>query len=412
MRLISDVLQNLADENLTLFLHCFSKGHATLQATSLHILCDVLSSHPSVLEPSAPSVPADGTTAPAPSTSMRKQLLKPFSKGLKAAHTPEVQTAAAIALCKLLLLRIVSSPRNHSSSSDTAPSPAAKEDDEAAELLRQLATTFFDAVGDAASVRDNPAARQALSYFLPAFAHGRAENAVYMARIAPAVLQAVATRRVEEAELEDDSDEEYVAPASAGADGNKVSLKVVGEMLVDWTDPRKLVVQDDSEAGRWDEAGKKEGRAVDGRVHLVLAEGALECALAHGCSKDERKALLSMVGKLYTSAHSSLELSRSVLTLAQEAAEEKVAPDATSRNALNKFITSLEKAIATMEGKEKPARGRKSVAVRGSSQENAQEMTVIEEEPEAVEEDTKMGLNGSGSGGDGDGEPREDAAES
>ena len=401
----ADASQNLAEENLTLFLHCFSKGHPALQATTLHILCDIVIAQPSVLE-SAPDA-----TAQSGSASMRKQLLKPFSKGLKAAHAPEVQTAATVALCKLLLLQIVSSPAHQPPTPDTPPP---EEDDEAAELLRQLATAFFDAAGEASSVRDNPAARQALSYFLPAFAHARADNAASLARVAPAVLYTVAARRAEAAELDEyDDDNDYGAGGGSGAAaaGNKVSLKAIGEMLLDWTDPRKAVVRDGAGAGRWDEAGKKDGREVDGHVHLVLAEGALERLLARGCEKDEAKALLSMVGKLFVSAHSEPELSKAVLDLAKEAVEEKVAPDATSRNALNKFVTALEKAIATKEGKEKPSKGRKSVAASNTARQSVPaEMTTIKEEAEASDE-TKIDVEGSGSGGDGDAELPDDQTE-
>ncbi len=62
-----------------------------------------------------------------------------------------------------------------------------------------------------------------------------------------------------------------------------VGISVVGNMLVDWTDARKLVVQDEASV-TWDEAGKKEAKAVNGNVHLVLAESLLERALSHGCS--------------------------------------------------------------------------------------------------------------------------------
>ena len=409
--------QSLADENLTLFLHCFAKGHLALQATSLHILCDIFTAHPSVLAPPpAPPATANDGAAPPPPAVSQKQLLRPFSKGLKAAHAPEVQTAAAVSLCKFLLLEIVSSPNTQSPPpSDPSDSPKAEStaDDEAGELLRQLAVAFFDAAGEAASLRDNPAARQALSYFLPAFAHGRAEHAATIARVAPAVLHAVVLRRAEEAELALDSDDdEDVAGGAGSADGSKVKLKTVGEMLADWTDPRKVVVPDEGAADRWDEAGRKEGRSMDGYAHLVLAEGALERALAHGCAKDERKALLSMLGKLYVSPHSTPDLTRQVLEVAREAADAKLALDALSRNALNKFVAGLEKAIVAVEGKEKPARGRKSVAVSGAVREAGAEMTVIEEETAMEADDVKTEIDEDVSGGDGVDEDQEEAAES
>lgn len=66
-----------------------------------------------------------------------------------------------------------------------------------------------------------------------------------------------------------------------------VGVGVVGNMLVDWTDARKLVVQDEATIS-WHEAGKKEIKVVNGDIHLVLAESLLEKALHHGCSSKSK----------------------------------------------------------------------------------------------------------------------------
>ncbi len=62
-----------------------------------------------------------------------------------------------------------------------------------------------------------------------------------------------------------------------------VGISVVGTMLVDWTDARKLVVQD-AAAVSWDEAGRKEVKAVNGDVHLDLAAELLDRAMSNGCT--------------------------------------------------------------------------------------------------------------------------------
>jgi len=62
-----------------------------------------------------------------------------------------------------------------------------------------------------------------------------------------------------------------------------VGISTVGNILVDWTDARKLVVQDEALVS-WDEAGRREVKAVKGDVHLDLAESLLEQAMNHGCS--------------------------------------------------------------------------------------------------------------------------------
>ena len=219
--------RNLAEENLTLFLHCFSKGHEALQVTAIHILTDMLTSHPTLLSPTN----AD--------TSLQKQILKTFSKGLKAEHSPDVQSAATTALCKLMLNSVVT--------------------DE--DLLEQAVTCYFNP-----ATNDNAGVRQALTYFLPVYCHSRRENMQRMANVAGGLMHA----------LFDLSEE-------LGEGEEMMSLTIVGNMLVDWTDARKLVVQDEA-AVSWDEAGTKEVKAVNGDIHLSLAEDLLERIMHHGCS--------------------------------------------------------------------------------------------------------------------------------
>ena len=227
LRSANTIVKSLADENLTLFLHCFSKGHDALQVTALHILADILTTHPSLL------------TAQFADANHQKQVLKIFSKGLKADHTPAVQSAATTALCKLMLTSVIQ--------------------DE--DLLKQIVICYFDP-----ATRDNAGVRQALSYFLPVYCHSRRENMERMAKVAGGVMHALV-------DLTDELDE--------GED--MVGLSVVGNMLVDWTDVRKLVVQDGVSVS-WDEAGKKEVKAVNCDIHLDLADGLLERVMHHGSS--------------------------------------------------------------------------------------------------------------------------------
>ena len=90
--------------------------------------------------------------------------MKVFTKGLKLNTLPEVQAAAVVSLCKLLLTRVLVD----------------------SDLLRSLVTLFFDPVS-----RENAAVRQALSYFLPAFSHSRHENMEMLAFVAPGVMHNV-----------------------------------------------------------------------------------------------------------------------------------------------------------------------------------------------------------------------------
>lgn len=220
-------IQTLAEENLTLFILCFSKGHQALQMNTLHILCDILTTHPTLL--SSP------TTDPA----LQKSVLKIFSKALKASHSPDVQLAATTALCKLMLTSVIQ--------------------DE--DLLKQVVLCYFEP-----ATKENAGVRQALSYFLPVYCHSRRANMERMAKVVIAVMHSLVA-------LGDEMEEEE----------EMVGLGVVGGMLVDWTDARKVVVQDAASVS-WDEAGRKQVNEVNGDIHVDLAEAILEKVMTNGCS--------------------------------------------------------------------------------------------------------------------------------
>lgn len=222
-------LQTLADENLILFVHCFTKGHDALQVTAIHILADILTTHPSLI--------ASATAEAA----LQKSILKIFSKGMKAGHAPDVQAAAIIALCKLMLTSVIQ--------------------DE--DLLKHIVICYFDP-----ATKDNTGVRQALSYFLPVYCHSRRENMERMANVAGGIMHSL----IDLSEELDEGEE-------------MVGVSIVGNMLVDWTDARKLVVQDEASVG-WDEAGKKEVKSVNGDIHLDLADRLLERAMNHGSSSE------------------------------------------------------------------------------------------------------------------------------
>ena len=222
-------MQTLADENLTLFVHCFAKGHDALQVTAIHILADILTAHPSLI------------SLPLADIAQIKSVLKVFAKGMKAEHTPDVQAAVIVALCKLMLTSVIH--------------------DE--DLLKQMVVCYFDP-----ATKDNAGVRQALSYFLPVYCHSRRENMEAMANVAGGVMH-------------------LLVEMSAELEGEEmVGVSTVGNMLVDWTDARKLVVQDEATIS-WVESGRKEVKAVNGDIHLDLAENLLQRAMNHGCSSKQ-----------------------------------------------------------------------------------------------------------------------------
>ncbi|KAL8704663.1 MAG: hypothetical protein Q9201_002197 [Fulgogasparrea decipioides] len=309
--------KTLAEENLTLFIHCFTKGHDALQVSALHVVCDILTTHPDVM------------TADNVDPALQNSVYKTFSKGLKASHAPEVQSTATTALCKLMLASVV------------------RDED----LLKQLVVLFLDP-----ATKENAAVAQALSYFLPVFCYSKRENMETMAAITAGIVHTQVNLAGEM-----DEDEEAVA------------VHVVGNMLVDWTDPRKLIIPGAASIG-WDEAGGKGITAVDGDIHLALAGSLLERALGHGCSKEERKVLLTMVGKIYVSPNSSTKKLQGITDLVAEAIDAKIATDATTRNALHKLYQSLGRVLGdvrsirpgTEEGTDQPLAGNEARSEHGS----------------------------------------------
>ncbi|KAH0547793.1 hypothetical protein FGG08_000050 [Glutinoglossum americanum] len=283
--------KTLAEENLTLFLHCFNKGHDALQTAAIQIISDILTVHGSSLL-SSPTCPVE-----------EKMLYKMFSKALKADDKIGVQAAACEAACKLMLGLVVK--------------------DE--ELLKTLVVAYFDP-----GTAENLGLRQGLSYFLPVYCHSRAENQMRMQEIAVAALHSLIL-------LHDnlDEEEEMVTPV------------MIASHLVDWTDPRKVVSVRDMEALA-DDIGRKEiSKSIDGTVHMDLAKDVLE-KIASNASKEEKKVFCSVLGKLYVSKYSDVEKIRTVYELASQIVEDKLLSDAPSRNALNKLYVALGKIIDSL----------------------------------------------------------------
>ncbi|KAI9846360.1 MAG: hypothetical protein M1837_004213 [Sclerophora amabilis] len=286
--------KTLAEENLTLFLHCFNKGHDALQVYALHILSDILTTHGSALLDSA-------------NFENGKPIYKLYTKALKADDRPEAQSAACTAVCKLMLGCVI------------------KDED----LLKTLVVAYFDP-----STAENLGLRQALTYFLPVYCHSRKENQERMQRVAVPVMHSLI-------QINDDLDEEE----------EMVGLTVIAAHLADWTDPRKLVVAG-TPAGEslFDESGRKDAaKAVPGDIHLDLAKDVLEKMFSSGCSKDERKVFTSMLGKMHISPNSTADKLRAVHELVTQAIDNHLVSDAPGRNALSKLQIALGKIVEDSE---------------------------------------------------------------
>ncbi|KAI1161880.1 ARM repeat-containing protein [Nemania serpens] len=297
--------RSLAEENLTLFMHFFTKGHAALQITALHILTDILNVHGAQLLSANPA------------------LLKVYVKALRSgSRHPEVQGAATVAVSKLLLGRVVTDRETSS------------------ELLRTLIVAYFDP-----STAGNQSVRQALNYFLPVFSYSRAENQDLLRSVALDALHALYNIR------------EGIDDDEMDVDDEMASLNTIGACLVDWTDPRKCYMP-----GVPMDADRKN---VNGDVHLDFAADILD-KLNSNFSKEEKKVIAPLLGKLYISPASTEERLRTLYEDVSGAVDEGLLTDATGRNALYKIHVSLGKIVNALGEADKMSRRSRSVSVAPS----------------------------------------------
>ncbi|KAL2201563.1 condensin subunit Cnd3-like protein [Corynascus similis CBS 632.67] len=288
--------RSLAEENLTLFMHFFSKGHTELQITALHILTDILNVHGAQLLSSNPA------------------LLKVYVKALRSgAKHPEVQAAATVAVSKLLLGRVVSD--HHV----------------AAELLKTLVIAYFEPASSG-----NQSVRQALNYFLPVFCYSRTENQDLMRCVALDALHTL--YNVREGFDDDDAD----------IDDEMVSLSTIAACLADWTDPRKCYSPPSAGADGFGAEAAAEKKHVNADVHLDFAHDIIE-RLGGNAPREEKRIIAALLGKLYVSPASSEDKTREVYAVISEAVDNQLVSDTTSRNALYKIHVSLGKIVNSLE---------------------------------------------------------------
>ncbi|KAJ6441667.1 nuclear condensin complex subunit 3 [Purpureocillium lavendulum] len=340
--------RSLAEENLGLFIHFFSKGHTALQITALHILTDILNVHGAQLLSSTPG------------------LLKVYVKAVKGtSKAPEVQAAATVAASKLLLGRVVS------------------DEDACEELLKSLVVAYFDP-----SSASNQTVRQALNYFLPVFCYSRSANQDLMRSVALQALHSLLNLREG---LEDDD-------VDVGED--MVSMTVIGACLVDWTDPRKCYAPS--------LLGDADKKNINGDIHLDLGRDIMERLRSNISSKfrsnafmrrqmltatseEEKKVAAGLLGKLYVSPASSEEKIRDLYAEVSEAVEDGIVSDATSRNSLYKIHVSLGKIVNSLD-EQLPAHRRTSRSVSILMDRHlADDKTIVEESRIKEEEEEDEG---------------------
>ncbi|KAJ5786496.1 uncharacterized protein N7503_011708 [Penicillium pulvis] len=410
--------KNLAEENMTLFIHCYSKGHEGLQVTALQIICDMVTTHPSLL---APITQADGETVTTPP--IQKPLLKVFSRALKANSPPSVQSAAATALSKLLLTN------TFTPSGPNIP-PAIQEYNQASveTLLQSLVVAFFHP-----RTKGNPALRQSLAYFFPVYCHSRLDNIQHMRRVAVPVIRAVINAAEEHYSLEAEEDSDGEVDESIGEREIKALMTGVVGMMAEWTDERRVV----GLGGERVLIGGTASSTACGWTHLALVKDILERVLGisagpNRCSREERKLIFSLLSKLYVSAPTlpsragsrapegedqfrtsirsataleiepdNIQLAQEVKELLDQTIEEGLAAEASSRNALVKTKNSILKILAVAqdaraasvrpragtEDLESDAGSVRSASVRRSVEPSGMNRRHVSVEPSIMEED-------------------------
>ncbi|KAE8151491.1 nuclear condensing complex subunit [Aspergillus avenaceus] len=360
--------KTLAEENMTLFIHCYSRGHETLQVTALQILCDMLATSPSLL---APVTQSDGETMMPPA--FQKPLLKSFARALKSSSPNSVQATAATALSKLLLTNVFTP-----TGSDIPQAILDYNQSSVETLLQSLVVSFFHP-----RTRENPALRQSLAYFFPVYCHSRLSNTQHMRRVAVPVVRAVLNAAEEYFSLEAEEDSDGDIDETVGQRELKALMSGVLSMLAEWTDERRVV----GLGGEKILAGGTANANICGWVHMALVKDILERVLGvsegtNRCSKEEKKLLFSLLSKLYiappvaapTRAGSrnpegedpfrsstrsnqgeispeNAQLAQEVKELLDETIEEGLAAEAASRNALVKVKNSVLKLLAVAQGR-------------------------------------------------------------
>ncbi|EER27594.1 HEAT repeat containing protein [Coccidioides posadasii C735 delta SOWgp] len=391
--------KNLAEENMGLFIHCYSKGHEALQEMALRILSDILTVHHSILLPVASQNDPNSVTPPP----FQKPLLKAFAKALKTNSPPAVQATAVTSLAKLLLT-------NTLSPSGPSVPPSIKELHESSidTLLQALVLSFFHP-----RTRDNLSLRQALTYFLPVYCHSRLNNAQHMRKIAVPVIRVVLAAADDFYALEAEEDSDGEIDDSVGEKEVKALMAGVIGMMVEWTDDRRIVGLNTEAPLPGTSIAPNPSLKPSESLHLALARDILQRVLGVGgfsaAPREERKLLLSMLGKLHIPAPPSApsrpgsrapegpdereilrsssrsrkpdqeqgtidddgELLLEVKDLLNQAIASNVASDATGRNALVKVKNAVLKLLAACRPSDK----------HGVS-EKERETSYIKEEPE------------------------------
>lgn len=228
-------------------------------------------------------------------------IYKMFYRAVRNDDDMETQTVAAVSLCKLLLAGVIKEP----------------------DLIKTLVVVYFNG-----SSAHNQPMRQALSYCIPVYCFSSSANQRIMSSV---VVDSV--RRL--TQVYDTAESEMLPPAQ------------IMQQLIDWTNPNRVVQLNSS------------GETVSGGgaddIHCDVAIDMLQRLVDEDNEpgKDERKALITNLSKLYIPDTVSLEKLEALHALVENYMENGTLKEAYVKNAVTRFyaeiMSTVKKARALVE---------------------------------------------------------------
>lgn len=309
--------QETARTYLGHFLNCFAKGYEDLKILALKCVTDILMAHPSLLLADTTRIADEDTKAAealgGESSSLEDDLVRIYLKAFQLEDVPEVTATATQSVSKLLLFNILS-----------PESPNARG------LLKEMVTLYYSPTN-----ADNLSLRQNLAYFFPVYSFSSSLHQAAMTSVVVPSLKRLA-RIYDSLDVNEKDD--------------LVPLASIGNQLMDWTNPQKLV---------------QETSDQEGQMALVLPM--LKRIAAS--DKEESRALASALSKISVTACAEAE---TLLDRVNEAAE--FCSDVISRRSIIKFKINLEKARCMIDE---------------AQQEDEELEAVVDVNADAVGEDSK-----------------------
>ncbi|TCD67325.1 hypothetical protein EIP91_000246 [Steccherinum ochraceum] len=163
---------------------------------------------------------------------------------------------------------------------------------------------------------DNQELRQCLTYFFPVYCFSSPANQKRMQQIFADVY-------VQLCQVHKDSDD----------DEEIITLLQAGLMFVDWTDPQKASVI----------VKQVPGQEIDESIHIDLANDIIKTLFSDELTKDEKKSLCQLLGKLHIPETIDDDKIRTLKLLMHNIRARRPIRDAASRNAFTKFEIALNK---------------------------------------------------------------------